>query len=245
VAEALQHSVLEALEGAKNYNAWVASLVAPYLGDDPIEIGSGTGTYAELWLEAGIPRLTVTDIDETLLARLRDRFGDDNGVSVEQLDLLEARDGNHSAVVALNVLEHIEDDVAALRSAARLVRPGGAVVVFVPAFEFAMSRFDRAIGHYRRYTIESASRAVAETDLVAEDIRYVNAPGLLAWTVGMRLLRMTPGEGTVLRVWDTSVVPLARRVERRWRPPFGQSVLAVARTPAEPTPPSTTNAVGG
>ena len=47
MAEALQHSVLEALEGAKNYNAWVASLVAPYLGDDPIEIGSGTGTYAD------------------------------------------------------------------------------------------------------------------------------------------------------------------------------------------------------
>jgi SAM-dependent methyltransferase len=232
VAEALQHSVLEALEGAKNYNAWVASLVAPYLGDDPIEIGSGTGTYAELWLEAGVPRLTVTDLDSMLAGRLRERFADDRRVRVEELDLLASRDGDHSAVVALNVLEHIEDDVAALRKAGGLVRPGGAIVAFVPAFQFAMSRFDRAIGHFRRYTIESASRAIEAAGLVAEDIRYVNAPGLLAWTVGMRLLRMTPGEGPVLRVWDSSVVPVARRVEARWRPPFGQSVLAVARTPS-------------
>jgi SAM-dependent methyltransferase len=232
VAEALQHSVLEALEGAKNYNAWVASLVAPYLGDDPIEIGSGTGTYADLWLDAGLSRLTVSDLDATLLARLRERFAGDARVTVEEVDLLTAPAADHSAVVALNVLEHIEDDVAALRSAARLVRQGGAVVFFVPAFQFAMSRFDRAIGHYRRYTIERAKQAMAAAGLTAEDVRYVNAPGLLAWTVGMRLLRMTPREGAVLRAWDGGVVPLARRFESRWRPPFGQSVLAVARSGA-------------
>jgi SAM-dependent methyltransferase len=245
VAEALQHSVLEALEGAKNYNAWVASLVAPHLGDDPLEIGSGTGTYAELWLEAGVPRLTVTDLDTSLVGRLRERFAADRRVSVEELDLLEARSGDHSAVVALNVLEHIEDDVAALRQAGGLVRPGGAVVVFVPAFEFAMSRFDRAIGHFRRYTTESASQAIDAAGLVAEDIRYVNAPGLIAWTVGMRLLRMRPGEGPVLRVWDGSVVPLARRVEARWRPPFGQSVLAVARAHGHGAQADATSAPGG
>ena len=110
------------------------------------------------------------------------------------------------------------------------MRPGGAVVVFVPAFPFAMSRFDRAIGHYRRYTVESARKAFTAAGMALEDVRYVNAPGLLAWTIGMRLLRMTPREGLVLRSWDRAVVPAARRLEKRWRPPFGQSVLAVGRS---------------
>lgn len=230
MSDPLQHSVLEALEGARNYNAWVASLVAPYLGDDAIEIGSGTGTYAELWLDAGIPRLTVSDADATLVARLNERFADDPRVAVRRIDVLEAGNAEHSALVALNVLEHIEDDVAALTAAARLVRAGGAVVVFVPAFEFAMSRFDRQIGHYRRYTTRTLTEAMTAARLEPADVTYVNAPGLVAWTIGMRFLRMRPHEGVVLRVWDRAVVPAARLLEARWRPPFGQSVLGVAQT---------------
>ena len=232
MADELQHSVLEALESAVNYNRWVASLIAPYLGDDPVEIGSGTGTYAELWLDGGLEKLTVTDVDPVLLRRLRERFADDPRVDVLEVDLLAAPERSHSAVLALNVLEHIEDDVAALESAARLVRPGGAIVMFVPAFEFAMSRFDRSIGHFRRYTTRTLGSAMENASLQVEDVRYVNAPGLLAWTVGMRLLRMEPREGVVLRAWDRAVIPAARMVESRWRPPFGQSVLGVARTRA-------------
>ncbi len=177
-------------------------------------------------------RLTVSDLDPVLLERLRERFADDPRVSVREVDLLDAPAAQHSAFVALNVLEHIEDDVAGLAAAARLLRPGGAVIVFVPAFEFAMSQFDRAIGHYRRYTVDTLGTAMTKAGLEPEEVRYVNAPGLLAWTVGMRLLRMQPREGAVLRSWDRVVIPAARRIEARWRPPFGQSVLAVARTPA-------------
>jgi SAM-dependent methyltransferase len=229
-APTLQHRVLEGLEGARNYNAWVASLVRPYLGDDPIEIGSGTGTYAELWLADGLGRLTVSDTDPAMVERLRSRFAEDARVAVQELDLLDAPEARHSAIVALNVLEHIEDDVLAVTAAQRLVRPGGAVVVFVPAFPFAMSRFDRAIGHYRRYTAGHLRSVFVEAGLEVEDVTYVNAPGLLAWTVGMRLLRMTPREGVVLRCWDRAVIPATRRLEARRRPPFGQSVLGVART---------------
>jgi len=226
----LQHSVLEALEGARNYNAWVASLVLPHLGDDPIEVGSGTGTNAALLLEAGLERLTVTETDPELVARLRARFAGDARISVRELDLLAAPAAEHSAVLALNVIEHIADDVEALRAAGRLVRSGGAVVVFVPAFPFAMSRFDRDIGHFRRYTKETAREAFARAGLELDEVGYVNAPGLAAWTVGMRLLRMRPREGLVLRAWDRAVVPVARRVEQRVAPPFGQSLLAVGRT---------------
>lgn len=228
----LQHSVLEALEGARNYNEWVASLVLPHLGDDPLEIGSGTGTYAELWLGMGLGRLTVSDLDANLVERLRERFAGDSRVQVVELDLLTAPPAEHSAVVALNVLEHVDDDVAGLQAAAELVRPGGAVAVFVPAFPFAMSRFDRAIGHHRRYTLASAREAFTKAGLTLEELRYVNAPGLIAWTIGMRLLRMSPREGLVLRAWDRAVVPPARALERRLRVPFGQSMLAVGRTRA-------------
>jgi SAM-dependent methyltransferase len=228
----LQHSVLEALESAQNYNAWVASLVSPYLGDDPIEIGSGTGTFAAIWLEAGLRRLVVTEVDPRLLDVLRKRFASDSRVVVKEIDVLEVSPAKHSCAVALNVLEHISDDVAALRSAAQLVRPGGAVVMFVPAFPFALSGFDRAIGHYRRYTAKSARKAFVAAGLAVDECRYVNSPGLVGWTLGVKVLGMQPRAGLVLRTWDRALIPPTRRLESRWPPPFGQSLLIAGRTAA-------------
>jgi SAM-dependent methyltransferase len=230
--EPVQHRVLETLEAARNYNAWIASLALPYLGPDPVEVGSGTGTLAALWLDSGLPRLTVSEVDTEMLGRLRRRFGDDPRVVVEEIDLENAPTAEHSAVVGLNVIEHVADDVGGLRAAARLVRPGGAVLMFVPAFPFAMSDFDRSIGHHRRYTSATMRQALIDAGLAVETVRYVNAPGLVAWVVGMRLLGLSPHDGLALRVWDRMVVPIARALEQRRHPPFGQSLLAVGRTTA-------------
>jgi SAM-dependent methyltransferase len=228
---ALQSQTLESVASAVNYHAWLTDLALPHLGDDPIELGSGLGDYADRWLAGGVPHITVTEVDPGRLSVLRDRFASDSRVRVRLLDVLSTVPAQHSAFVAMNVLEHIPDDVGALRGARRMVRPGGHVVVFVPAFDFAMSRFDHAVGHVRRYTRAGLHRVLESAGLLVEEVRYVNVPGLLAWWVGMRLLRMTPGDGPLLRVWDRVVVPLTRSLEERFGAPFGQSVFAVARVP--------------
>jgi SAM-dependent methyltransferase len=150
-------------------------------------------------------------------------------VQVRELAVPLNVDADYDAAIALNVLEHIPDDVAALRSFARLVRPGGAVVLIVPAFPIGMSKFDRAIGHQRRYRKDTLRAAIESAGLRIEVLRHVNGPGLIAWIVGMRLLRMRPGSGPVLRIWDGRVIPRIRRRESRREPRFGQSILAVAR----------------
>lgn len=228
---ALQSQTLESLATAKRYHTWLTDLAFPYLGAHPIELGSGLGEYASTWLGNGLPRITVTERDSARLAVLRDRFGADARVEVRELDVFAPPRAQHSCFVAYNVLEHIDDDVAALRAAHRLVRPGGAVVMFVPAFEFAMSDFDRAVGHMRRYRTTTLRAAYENAGLQIERLHYVNAPGLLAWWVGMRLLRMTPLDGPLVRLWDSMVIPLARAMERRVRPPWGQSAFAVGRVP--------------
>jgi SAM-dependent methyltransferase len=227
----LQTVSLESLSEAKRYHQWLTDLAFPHLGDHPVEIGSGLGGYAKTWLEDGLPAITVTERDESRLGVLQSTFGADPRVTVSDLDVFAPPQGDHSAMVAMNVLEHIEDHVGALRSAHSLLRPGGAVIMFVPAFQFAMSEFDRAIGHYRRYTVRSLSDVYEAAGLRVETIHYINAPGLLAWFTGMRLMGMTPKYGPTVKLWDAAVVPVARSVESLVRPPFGQSVFAVGRVP--------------
>lgn len=224
----LQTTVLEDLSDAVNYRHWLAGLVRPYLGDHPLEIGSGLGSYVAEWLPH-VPRITATEADEQRLLSLKKRFADDDRVVVRALHMPTEERGDHSAVVALNVLEHIEDHVGTLRSASRLLRPGGAVVLLVPAFPSAMSEFDRVIGHVRRYTTGMLGNALTDAGLRIEQLHYVNPVGLLGWYVMCRLLRQRPSNGPLLRAYDRIVVPALRKAEGDRRPPFGQSVFAVAR----------------
>ena len=227
----IQTSVLEGLSSAVNYRRWICDLAAPWMGDDPLELGAGNGDYASEWSSSG-RQVTTSEAEPARLEELRQRFAHDPRVTVRQLALPSTEAGGYSATVAINVLEHIEDDLAALVGMRSLVRPGGHVILFVPAFPMAMSRFDREVGHFRRYRVRDLGRRMEAAGLAVQQLHYVNAPGLLAWLLLMRLGRQRPGEGFPLRVFER-LVPLLRQVEGRWRPPFGQSVFAVGRRPAD------------
>lgn len=232
----LQTDVLEDLSDARRYRAWLADLARPYLGQQPIEIGSGRGDFALEWAPSAV-RFTATEAEPERHAALQARFAGHPIIRTEFLLLgdEQAAPGKaprqrHSGAVAFNVLEHIPDHVAALRAMGELVVPGGAVVLIVPAFPSAMSAFDRAIGHKRRYTRRSLGDALAEAGLIVEQLRYVNPLGLINWYVAVKALRMRPGNGPLLRAYDRVIVPVARALDRTVVP-FGQSVFGVARVP--------------
>jgi hypothetical protein len=228
----LQTQVLESLAGAVRYRRWLADLARPYLGEHPIEIGSGNGDYAQEW-STGVASFTATEADEDRCAALAGRFAGHRVVRTRQLWLGGGPDSDrdaekHTAAVAFNVLEHIPDDVGAVRAMSSLVRPGGAVVIMVPAFPSAMSAFDIAIGHHRRYTRRGLRRTLTEAGLHVDTIRYVNPVGLVGWYVTVKALGVWPDDGWLVRLYDRVVVPVAR-VADRTKVPFGQSVFAVAR----------------
>jgi ubiquinone/menaquinone biosynthesis C-methylase UbiE len=224
----IQDDVLESLSTADQYRRWICDLARPWLGPNPLEVGAGTGAYAAEWAAPDL-QLTVTEADPTRVAALQRRFENHPHVRVRKLILPTEDYKRHSAVVAINVLEHIEDDRAALRSMTQMVRPGGNVALFVPAFPLAMSRFDRQVGHFRRYRRQEVQALLRQAGLDPQVVHYVNAPGLIAWFLLMRLGRSHPRDGIALRAFERCVPPL-RRFESRWRPPFGQSIFAVGTT---------------
>lgn len=227
----LQDEVLEDLVEAVRYRRWLVALTLPWLGEDPLEVGSGLGHYAAEWAAAGVRRLTATEADPGRLHRLRERFAGDPIVRVRELAVPVTDVARHSAVVAVNVLEHVPDDVGALRALAGLLRPDGRVVLVVPAFPSAMSAFDRAIGHQRRYRRAGLRSVLEQAGYRVERLHYVNAVGLLGWYVAVTLLGGRPRAGPLLTLYDRAVVPWLRRLEARRPPPFGQSLLAVGRLP--------------
>lgn len=223
----MQDEVLEHLAGAVNYRRWFVELALPWLGPEPLEIGAGRGDHAAELLAAGC-RVTVAESDPKRLAELDRRFADSE---VRTISLtLPGRPGRpYTGAVAMNVLEHIADDAGALASMAEAVVPGGHVVVIVPAFPSAMSDFDRAIGHHRRYRRRDLAQLASTAELEVVQLRYLNPIGLIAWYVLVRLMGRTPSDGPLLRAFDRLVVPISRKLETKWSAPFGQSLLLVGR----------------
>ena len=214
---------------ARRYRAYQLSLVGPHLGRTVLEVGSGFGDFGAMLTRPR--RLVVSDSDPGCLQALRRRFAGDPRVDVEEVDL----DGRVTlaekveSVLAMNVLEHILDDVAALRALGRLLVPTGAVVLWVPAYPALFGDFDRLVGHHRRYTPASLRATVQAADLVPELLRPVNLLGGVAWWLAVRRGGAGTASPRLVRSYDRLVVPVTRLLERRWSPPFGQSLLCVAR----------------
>ena len=109
--------------------------------------------------------------------------------------------------------------------------PGGNLCIWVPAFPVLYGHFDRRIGHHRRYRKHDLVERTRHAGFEIVDARYANMPGFFAWLLVVRLLGWSPTTGGMADIYDRFVVPVARAVERRVRPPFGQSLLVVARKP--------------
>jgi SAM-dependent methyltransferase len=140
------------------------------------------------------------------------------------------------AVLLLDVIEHVDDDVAALHAARRVARPGGVVMVSVPAYGWLWSGHDVTLGHRRRYTARRLRAALAAAELRVEHVGYFNTllfPAIAAVRVAKRLggggghdLHRPPA---LVNRALTALFALERHVVLRPGLPFGSSVLAVAR----------------
>jgi SAM-dependent methyltransferase len=224
---------LENLDGAGNYANWIFELIEPHLGDEVLEVGAGHGTFTEM-LARTAKRVVACDLSERCADRLHDRFSGDEHVEVLHGSIDSAATyGPFDSVVLINVLEHIKDDDGALRNVLSQLKPGGRVILWVPAFSFLYSDFDRRIGHQRRYSRTGLRTQLADAGYEVQTVSYVNAVGAVAWLVLARFLRRTPTGGAPVRVFDKYFVPVLRPLERRWSPPFGQSVVAIAVSPAD------------
>jgi len=222
---------LEIMQGAPRYNRWQFSRIAPYLGRRVCEVGAGIGNMSSLMAEQGLDLLVLTDTDPSYRETLQGRFAGSQEVVVDRVTLpddsarIRFQHYQLDTVVALNVIEHITDDVEALKSMAAMLRPGGRAVVLVPAFQELFGSLDHELGHIRRYTRRSLSQRMSEAGFMVERAFYFNLVGMLGWWVNARLRKASRIPVGQLRYFDT-LVPILR-LEDRVTLPFGQSVIAI------------------
>jgi SAM-dependent methyltransferase len=200
-----------------------------------LEIGCGTGHNLQMLERFG--RADGIEIDAGARAIAAERLGRPIG-SAPLPELTGVEDGAYDLVAILDVLEHVEEDVAALRSIARKLKPGGKVLIAVPAHPWMWSAHDEVNHHKRRYTRRTLRMAIADAGLKVEMLTWFNSL-LFPLAAAARLAgRLTGKEdsddklppGPVNRLFET-IFGLERYAVGRVPLPPGVSLVAIVSAP--------------
>ncbi|WP_227981981.1 class I SAM-dependent methyltransferase [Nocardia spumae] len=218
---------LEVMAAAVNYNTFLADTVGTYLtspGMRVLDFGAGSGTYADM-LTARRITPDCLEPDERLQNTLRSK-----GYRVIDHEAPIPEDERYHLIYTFNVLEHIKDDQAAAEHLASLLRPGGTLVVYVPALEILFTSMDAKVGHHRRYRRAQLERLLRDAGLEIVESRYCDPIGFFA-TLAYRAVGS--GDGTIdprsLAFYDRVVFPVSRALHTLTGKLFGKNVLVVAR----------------
>jgi SAM-dependent methyltransferase len=225
---------LEALADLPHYQDWLLDRFRPHLEGRVVEIGAGIGNLARQYV-SGTRETVLIEPAPNLHPRLKERFASAANVRVLCATLERAvrektiEEGVYDSALLINVLEHIPDDVALLRSARPLLRPGGALLLFVPALPWLYGSLDRLVHHERRYTSRTLRAAVTDAGFRVESMRYFDMLGVLPWLVAGRVVRVDRFDERSAQIFDRFVVPVGRAIEARVVPRFGKNLSCVCR----------------
>jgi SAM-dependent methyltransferase len=204
-------------------------------GGVAIDVGCGTGEVMALLHEAGAEVVAGTDLSPHALAHAAARV-EHGSLTAARAEQLPFADHCADVVVSLEVIEHLDSDLAALSEYHRLLRRGGTLIVTVPAYESLWSDHDDWAGHRRRYGAGQLERAVGRAGFDVERTTYYVSflvpPAFLVRRTPLRRLIRSTDESASSSPLVSRLMMAAARAERTAlrrldHLPFGLSIVAV------------------
>jgi SAM-dependent methyltransferase len=218
---------------------WTLQVLQKYQEPRILDIGCGTGFNTEYLKQSGYKDIVSLDISLNALQFCQTR-------DITKLVCADGtnppfRNASFDVVMALDMIEHIEDDQACLKNMSRLVKRGGTVIIFTPAFNFLWGLQDEVSHHYRRYTVSELKTKVEKAGLEIYKITYANTFLFPVVWAGRLALKMRGNEidGTsendLHPSWSNGILKQIFSAERPllhyMDMPFGVSLLCLAQMP--------------
>ncbi|RPD46222.1 class I SAM-dependent methyltransferase [Hymenobacter sediminis] len=226
---------LALFEHATHWKAYYGNRLRPYLRGRVLEVGAGIGGTTRTLCDGSQSDWLCLEPDASLAGRITQLIGqkelpDCCRLHVGTLEDLSETEGLFDAILYIDVIEHIEDDAAELRRAYARLAPGGTILIVVPAHQWLYSPFDKAIGHFRRYS-RPMLRRVLPAGSITRQLVYLDSVGLLASAANKLLLRQSYPTLAQIKFWDRTIVPVSKIADRVVGFSLGKSVLAVVQKP--------------
>jgi SAM-dependent methyltransferase len=222
-------ATLELLEEFPAYGDFIWERVSSLaeIRGDVLEMGCGIGSISRRLLGSSLVRsLDAVDIDPEYLSRVSREIPDPRLRTIcSSAEAFEPREDSYDLVVSINVLEHVRDDLAALRGFARALRQEGVCLLLVPAHPWLFSSLDSGLSHHRRYTREGLRSLAARAGLETRSLFHWNPLGALGWWLNGKLLRRPHLSRGQVAAYSRFCITLSRLLDRLNPFPLGISLV--------------------
>ena len=227
---------LAAITAADRFNQWMYDTIKPYVKGHLLEIGSGIGNISQYFLRDKV-QTTLTDLRQNYCDTLVVKFKDQPSLErVIKLNLVHPKFdeeyadqiGKYDSIVALNVVEHIEDDNLALANCYKLLSKGGHVIILVPAYQALFNKFDEILEHYRRYTDSSLRRVISNANFEILHSEYFNFVGIAGWFVMGKIFNKEVIPEGQMRLYN-QLVPIIKIIDKVLFKKIGLSTICIGR----------------
>ena len=216
---------LEIMAEAKNYNNYLIKLIEKNIPKNSkvLDFGAGIGTFASILQKKGYEVICI-EPDKKQLKKIKEK----SILSFQKLDQIE--DNSLEFIYSLNVLEHIEDHLDTLKELRSKLKPGGIILLYLPAFNLLYSSMDKKVGHFKRYDKKIVKKLALDTPVNIEKIYYVDSLGFFA-----TLLYKYKGDKNgdinkkALIIYDGVVFPLSRIFDFIFRRFFGKNIFFILK----------------
>ena len=218
---------LESMKEAGWYNQHLLKLISKYLQGDILEIGFGVGNFSDLLSNYG--RVWAIDANHRYLTKVKG-INKDITFGLGNIETGKYFFGKKrfDTLVMLNVLEHIKNDNQALKNCNQLLKPGGNLILLVPAHQFLFGEIDKSIGHFRRYEYYKLHKLLKINNFTVLNINKINLLGAVGWFIAGKIMKRKHVSSSNVRIFNI-VAPLLLKMEKIIKPPVGISLLAVAQ----------------
>lgn len=221
---------LSLFEKATNWKKYFSSRIKPFIKGRVLEVGAGIGATTLVLNDGSSKQWMMLEPDNSMADELEIKLK--NGVflnnclvikgTLENIDSAEKYD----TIIYIDVLEHIERDMDQLINAANHLNPEGHLIVLSPAFKSLFSPFDKAIGHYRRYT-KSILKKLTPSALKIISIKYLDSLGYFAGTANRLFLRQSYPSQKQINFWDKWMIPVSKIIDPLFFYSFGKSIIGI------------------
>jgi len=227
---------LEVISDAGKFNQWMYETIKPHCSGNILEIGSGIGNISDYFLKDNF-EISLSDLSSEYFRILEEKYADfGNLKGLFTLDFAENElerkyphlIGQFDTVFALNVLEHVADHEQSIKNCYSLLKPGGKLVILVPAFQVLFNKFDVALEHQRRYTPKNLREVMTISDFKIIHTQFFNVTGILGWIVSGNLMGNNTISSSQMRFYDR-LVPVWKIVDWLLGRFLGLSVICVAQ----------------
>jgi SAM-dependent methyltransferase len=217
--------ILEAMKSAPAYHDCIFDMLrgAARGCSSILDFGAGDGMFARKFAEAGCC-IDCVEPDPDLRSQL-------GGIAQNAFASIgDVPDAHYDFAFTVNVVEHIAEPELVCSELLRVLRPGGRLFVFVPAFPVLWTSLDDEVGHYRRYTRASLSRLLSDSNFAVRRVEYFDSIGFLAG-LSVRILEkcgMFSYDSATISFYDRWIFPLSRKGDALFSGVAGKNVLAIA-----------------